>query len=421
MLRITFTILAIVASTITLSINSIGSNEWWQYTPMATLILISLILWIAVPTSKRNRKPKNSDSELQALNEEESLADLGILDIRPVDSDKSSTDLEESSSSQKTQDATTDTDVPRVVQLSLLTETPQPNLRDAPLPYVPNNPLDKHILTPVLQGFRAVLDAHSVGVVRPISDDYEYEVCGTAGFDWIRARGESFVLKYDLLEESETAAIHSVGSKGLQSNHLTYSRKPASVTYIGITSIGQTDKLLLLDTINKNGLSHPRAKELLKNFGQTLALLLYRENPNRPRHEIIYEEMMTARTENKDLVFALVVPQRSETLVKMYGDFLDDIEKTFSDCLLRADPKSRVIKFGELLYGVFQNCQKDTLEVWNHTVQSEIANQGGLLTGGAFIGAVVMTNEHQTADHLRDDAKRALIKAYEGPAETVII
>lgn len=420
MLRITFTILAIVASTITLfTVNSVGINEWWKYTPMAGLILISLILWIAIPSSKRNRKPKTSDSEAQALNEEESLADLGILDIRPVDSDKSSPDSEELPSDQKTQDAAAD--APGVVQLSLLTETPQPNPGDTPTPYVPSNPLDKHILVPILQGFRAVLDAHAVGIIRPISDDYKYEVCGTAGFDWIRSRGESFVLKYDLLGESETTAIHPVGSQGLQSNHLTYSRKPASITYIGVASIGETDKLLLVDTINKNGLSHPRAKELLENLGQTLALLLYREDPNRPRHEIIYEEMMTARADDQDLVFALVVPQRSETLAKMYGDFLDDIEKTFSDCLLRVDPNSRVIKFGELLYGVFKNCQKDALADWHHKVQSEIANQGGLLTGGAFIGAVAMTNEHQTADHLRDDAKRALIKAYEGPAETVII
>lgn len=420
MLRITFTILAIVAATITLSVNSIGTNEWWKYIPMAGLILISLILWITIPSSKRNRKPKTSDSEVQALNEEESLADLGILDIRPVDSDKSSADLEELSSDQKSQDAAADP--PGVVQLSLLTETPPSGPEDIPTPYdVPSNPLDKHILVPILQGFRAVLDAHAVGIIRPISDDYEYEVCGTAGFDWIRSRGESFVLKYDLLEESETAAIHPVGSQGLQSNHLTYSRKPASITYIGIASIGQTDKLLLVDTITKNGLSHPRATELLKNLGQTLALLLYREDPSRPRHEIVYEEMMTARAEDKDLVFALVVPQRSETLAKMYGDFLEDIEKTFSDCLLRVDPKSRVIKFGELLYGVFKNCEKDALADWHHKVQSEIANQGGLLTGGAFIGAVAMTDEHQTADHLRDDAKRALIKAYEGPAETVII
>lgn len=419
MLRITFTILAIVAATITLSVNSIGTNEWWKYIPMAGLILISLILWIAIPSSKRNRKPKTSDSEVQALNEEESLADLGILDIRPIDLNKSSADLEELSSDQKTQDAVADT--PGVVQLSLLTETLQSDSGDIPTPYVPTNPLDKHILVPILQGFRAVLDAHAVGIIRPISDDYEYEVCGTAGFDWIRSRGESFVLKYDLLEESETAAIHPVGSQGLQSNHLTYSRKPASITYIGVASIGETNKLLLVDTITKNGLSHPRAEELLETLGQTLALLLYREDPNRPRHEIIYEEMMTARAEDKNLVFALVVPQRSETLTKMYRDFLEDIEKTFSDCLLRVDPKSRVIKFGELLYGVFKNCHKDALADWHHKIQSEIANQGGLLTGGAFIGAVAMTNEHQTADHLRDDAKRALIKAYEGPAETVII
>ncbi len=418
MLRITFTILAIVASAVTLMTNSVGMNEWWKYIPMAGLILISLILWISVPSSGRRPKPKTSDSELQDLNKEESLADLGILDIRPVSSDNPPADTKESLPAQRTPGATADPSEP--VQLSLIAETSPPDTGDTHIFPESSDPLDKHTLIPVLQGFRAALDAHAVGIIHAVSKDSKYEVCGTAGFDWIRSRGESFVLKYDLLAESETTAIHPVGSKGLQSNHLTYSRKPASITAIGVTRIGLTGKLLLVDTIHKNGLFHPRAKELLENFGQTLSLLFYRDDPNRPRYEIIYEEMMTARSEKKDLALALVIPQRSEPLTRMYADLLDDIEKTFSECLMRADPDSRVVKFGELLFGVFKDCSQDGLEVWQQTVQNEIARQGGLLTGGAFIGAVVMADKHQTADHLRDDAKRALVKAYQGPADMVV-
>ncbi len=413
MLRITFTTLAIVASAVTLTVNSTEISEWWKYIPMAGLILISLILWITIPSSNRNRKPKTSDIE---LNKEESLEDFGIVDIRPVDPDKTYADPPDLG------EGMDDAPTPKGIQLSLLSETgQQPDSKDIFTPYVLTNPLEKQIIVPILQGFRVVLDAHAMGIIQPMSNDHEYEVCGTAGFDWIRSRGESFVLKYDLLQKSETSAIHNVGPQDLQSNHLTYSRKPASITSIGIARIGETNKLLLVDTVAQNGLYHPRAKQLLENFGDTLALLLYREDPNRPRREIIYEEMVTANTEEKELVFALIVPQKSDILTKMYRDLLDDIEKNFSDCLLRVDPDCRVIKFGELLYGIFKNCTKNELEPWHQAVQSEIANQGGLLTGGVYIGAVAMTKDHQTADHLRDDAKRALLQAYEGPDETVVI
>ena len=78
-------------------------------------------------------------------------------------------------------------------------------------------------------------------------------------------------------------------------------------------------------------------------------------------------------------------------------------------------------KFGELTYGVFVDGRKKQLEAWHEDIQSAIKNQGGLLTGGIYVGIARMTGEHKSPDDLRDEATRALIKAHEGPAETVII
>ena len=59
MLRVTFIILAIVASAVTLLI---GVNEWWEYTPMAGLILITIILLIYVPMSERTERKDEQNS-----------------------------------------------------------------------------------------------------------------------------------------------------------------------------------------------------------------------------------------------------------------------------------------------------------------------------------------------------------------------
>ncbi|MCY4159119.1 MAG: hypothetical protein OXF08_02090 [Bacteroidetes bacterium] len=421
MLRILFSILAIVAAAITLTIETTLTTEWWKYIPMGGLIIISLILWISGISTKSGSKRKKSAQLPNKPVEEETLEDFGILDIRPQSTNEDEENEELPPDHKHLNQADTQ---PESLQLSLVTESSplDPKLSPAPSKY--RDPLDKHILLPILNGFLTALNAHAIGILQPSTNKYEYLILGTAGQDWIRSRGESFVLKYNLLEESATSSIHHIGSEGLQSSHLTYSRKPASITALGIASIGNTGNYLFVDTIEKNGLSHPRAKELLDTFGQTFSLLLYKVDPNRPRHEIISDEMEAARLEKRGLALALVAPKRIEKLLNVYGDSIGDIEQRTADCLTRAAPESRVIKFGDLVYGVFTDSNKDALEIWHKSVMHEIEQNVGLLTGGVFIGVAVMTEEHRTSEGFRDDARRALVKAFQSKSSdehTVII
>ncbi|MCY4672623.1 MAG: hypothetical protein OXD43_02460 [Bacteroidetes bacterium] len=403
MLRVTFIILAIAATAVTLLIEA---TQWWRYIPMAGLILIAIILLIYIPVSERaDRKGKKDSSERPP--ERPSLEEDGIVDIRPIttkyDEIPPETDPVET-------DATPDLffNTPRV-------ETPTPQTKKKV-----RNPLEKHILVPVLRGMQAALDAHAVGLIQR-TDEYNYRVWGTVGLDWKSLRGESFTLRHNLLQESEPAAIHAVGENGVPTSRLQYSRTPANITNLGIAAVGQTSYLLLADAADESGLSHPRAKELLEVFGKTLSLMLYKEDPNRPRREIIAEEMARARQQGTQLALAITVPQKADILTKSYGDVLSKTEKLFSECLQHAAPDSRVIKFGEITYGIFIDGQKEQLETWHKDIQIAIKNQGGLLTGGLYVGIARMTKKHKDPDDLRDEATRALVKAYEGPARTVIV
>ncbi len=417
MLRILFSILIISATALTFILGGdFGITDWKRYAPSAGFILIIIILWIITELSNSDRKKSNSKP--QSVYKTQSLEELGIIKINPVSSSTSIDDVDEDSDKHKTE--TPKSDAPVSVQLSLLQESDLKESLSTSTFERYHDPLNKNFLIPILQGFRTALNAHAVGIIRELGN-YEYKVIGTVGQDWIRSHGDVFVLKYDLLGDSQSTAIHLVEPNGLQSNHLTYSRTPASITALGISAIGKTGNYLLVDTTDEGGLSHPRAEELLEIFGNTYKLLLYKEDPNRPRHEIISEEMNTAREKKCDLALALVVPQRADLLIKTYGDFLDEIEADLEGCLTRATNEGRVIKFGEILYGVFTDGNKKSLEVWHKDLQNEIKSHGGLLTGGVFIGIVIMKKEHTTADELRNDAKRALVEAYKGTNETVII
>jgi len=416
MLRIIYSIVIILTTALTFILGGdIGIADWQKYTPPAGVVLLVIVLWIITSASSSDRKNPTLNPPSQSL--KEPPEDVGILEIKPISSTPPTVDLTKDLFTYKDEPTTIDT--PTSIQLSLLTES---ELQD-PLStnsFVKYDPLNKNILIPILQGFRIALNAHAVGIIQDMGN-YEYKVLGTVGQDWIRSRGDVFVLKYDLLDESQLTEICLVGSDGLQSNHLTYSRKPASITAIGITAIGNTGNYLLVDTIDEGGLTHPRAKELLEIFGHTYQLLLYKDDPDRPRHEIILEEMNTAREKNKELAFALVVPQRAELLIKTYGDFIDEIEGGLEDCLTRATKEGRVIKFGEIIFGVFTNGNKKSLELWHQDLQNEIKSHGGLLTGGVFIGIAIMKKEHSTSDDLRNEARHALMEAYQGTTETVII
>jgi len=420
MLRIFFSIMALVAAAITLlALGPLELIDWWKFIPAGGLVLISLTLWIATYASHFKRKKPQPVSQVGIP--KQSLEDLGILEIRPrssADSDDSS--LDESIHGQSHSAPPTPMES---VQLSFLAD--QESDSSATDPHVAQlnaiDPLDKKVFIPVLQGFRAAMNAHAVGIIRSM-EDYQFKILANIGQDWIRSRGEIFVIKYDhLLKDSEKAAIHIVGSNDFQSNHLTYSRKPASITAIAISAIGKTGNYLLFDTFAKEGFSHPRVIELLTTFGEAYSLLLYRDDPYRPRHEIIAEEMLSARMQKRELAFALVAPQKAEELSKTYKDFIGEIEQRLSECLDTVTNNGRVVQFGELLFGVFTDGRREYLEGWHKTLQSEISSHGGLLSGGVFIGIVVMTQSHPTSRELREEARRALLEAYSGPVSTVIV
>ena len=413
MLRIFFSVLTLVASAVTFTIET---TELWKYIPMGCLIVITLILWISEYSESRASKRKITASEIKDSQKNESLADFGILEIRPKTSDSPN-----SGPASPNGGINKAVEQPKPVQLSILTETYPVEADPLRTSFKTHDPLDKKTLPPILRGILKALDAHAVGIIRAVSDDDEYKVIGTVGHDWLRLRGETFKLKHNLLQDSETTAIYLVGENELQSNHLNYSRTPGMITGFGVTLIGKTGNLLVVDSVSEGGITHPRAFELLEIFGQTFALLLYKEDPDRPRLEIVSDEMIQARAKKQELAFALIAPQRAEELTQTYGDFLEEIEKPLSDCLNRASSESRVIKFGELLYGVFTDGDKEPLERWHQSIQEEITTQGGLLTGGVFIGVAVMNTDHQTPDDLRNDAKRALVEAYNGPVDTVIV
>jgi hypothetical protein len=135
--------------------------------------------------------------------------------------------------------------------------------------------------------------------------------------------------------------------------------------------------------------------------------------PVRPRSAILAEEMEAARTEERPLAFALVVPQNVEALAAGSAEAVAEAETQLFGRLYRVDGTARVERFGELLAGVFCYAGPAFVEAW----AGRVAASGDPI----HVGVAMLRARHADAEALRADAAAALREAYERGEVCVIL
>jgi len=414
------TILAVLAAAVTLVYNP-GPEQWHWYLPAAALVLTVVVAWTYGGFRRKQPRPKSlvaKDSQEEEIDEEFE----GIVSIRPVAAisadqeadDGSQPNAEKYASEEGTADPEADTNDRHGAYAD---PTAESKTRFSSLP----NPEDSRALNGILEGFRAAIGGHAVGALRQLTEDgQEFTILGTAGLDWAKARGDRFHCQVPLLSSSQRMIVRSVNATDLPARYLTYSFNAGMIKRVAITRIGATSIVLLIDTVDEYGLMHPKTADLIDLFAQTLNLLFYREDPLRPRHEIISEEIARARVQGQELALALVMLNNAESVSKLGRGLIRQVEGSMVASLKRSAMSHRVEKFGELLFGVFTDGRRASLEVWHAQVRAAIAEDNVNLDGGVTIGIAVLNERHTDAIALREDARKALVEAYSRGGRTVI-
>ena len=414
MLRIMMTILAVLAITVTVlyydgqafPFPPASTVQWLYFLPAAGVVFITIVLWIA---HSRSRKPSHAESPGIVHGPEKSPGDGddGIISIRPV-----IPEMSEDSTHATTPEAEEEHRADESARPASENETRFSSLPD---------PKDSRVLNVILEGFRASVGAHAVGALRQLSDDgQEFRVLGTAGLDWSMSRGDRFKCPVPLLSKSQNLVVRSVNATDLPARHLDYSFNAGVIKRVAVCRIGATSVVLLIDTVEEFGLMHPRTEDLIALFAQTLNLLFYREDPLRPRHEIIAEEIARARARGQELALALVLLNKAESVSKLGDGLIRQVERSMKSCLKRSSRSHRVEKFGELMYGVFTDGRRPSLEAWHQEVRAAVAEDSVNLEGGVTIGIAVLGEKHTDAIALREDARKALVEGYKRGGRTVI-
>lgn len=432
MIRILFTAVAVVAAGLALVL-----DRTELYGVAAALLAIVLVMWATATRrrfveSKKPVRPKRSAVSRQA---EPELEALGILGIRPKISESESAgekaELVEAAGAFPLDAASESGASPRDKDAAL-----RPGMREfvvrrageeAAKPPSPLPPPNEDVLANFVETVRAAVAAHAACLLHQSKDTNDCTVVAIAGENRALQAGKSYRSVAPLVTPPygwKPVTVRQVGNDDLSPRCLGYSATPGSLREVAIAPVNARGYVLLVDTLQEGGLSHPRVRSLLEQFTQALGALLVDGDPvkprPRPRREIIKEEMTQARVREQDLALAIVVLNRVEHVASLGEAVILEAEEKLRMLLREVSSASRVVRFGELMFGVFLNGAMEELEAWDHSVHTALSAEKGLLEGGASVGIARLTEKHQSPNDFREDAVRALRAAYRSGKYTIV-
>ena len=379
----------------------------------AGALILAVALWWIVPAVRRRRNYAKMSAATEAA--EEDLESVGILSITAEEPAQPDRQFEPSAAGPPPLEAAHAGSLTDIDEEDGSEQAPMNSSGDAygTLP----DPYNIDVLAPVLEGFRALLAAHAVCVLR--QDSGHCHIIGTAGPNFAKQPGESFAYDEPLMTSPRKFAIRVVRGD-LPARSLGYSRAPGSVLRVAVAPVGATPLILLADTMRENGLSHSRHRDLFEQCAHLLGAVFYKDDPTRPRHKIIAEEMDQARACSQPLALGLVLLRNAEHVSRLGDSVIAQAEDQLRERLQAASASSRVVKFGEIMFGVFTDGHRSKVEEWGKRAHASVAEADGLLSGGIVIGVAIMSDQHATAHDLREEAKAALVAAYQNSVGAVI-
>lgn len=462
-MRFLFTALAIVSVVLAFALNT-----WMLGVLAAVLVGIALALHIS-QMRKQHRQSKRSYLSSEA----EDLRSVGILDIRPVEvvpaeavaqSDAAAGEVLHEEAPQLLDETSEvlpaavveEAAAPEAVEATSATvdaeetwdvpsgdgEVRMPDALSAldyPHDIIPTASEQTSLFDTTLQALHAAIGAHTVCLLR--QDDFMYDyvveaIAGPAG--QTLSAGQQFSVKGPLLTprhmRTPVTIMNVEGEHGLTAERLGYyTATPTDVHQVAVAPVEQPDELkaylLLADVTADATLDVLRKTELLKQFAQLFKLYLdesgakrkvHITDVDRPRREIIADEMRAARSEGHPLALALVYLNSAEELAGFGDDVVERAEREMESVLNEVTDYGRVDRFGVLTYGVLYRGDVADVEAWSERVEQAFAIEDSYLSGGVTVGAAVLCEEHDGPDDLREDAKYAMQEAYQRGAFTIV-
>ena len=408
----------------------------WLYTAAGVAAVIGLVV-LGLAAWERYQSDQSAPSSPKPP-EEPSLSDLGITDIRPKSSAEKASNADEEIASPATDEpadasvsepgpTTAEARSSRIDEEEHPTRTSKRKADDTELySFVSEKPLNypvDHLLEDYLRSLRASIRAHSVCVlgldVYADSCSVEAAVSKSPHIDREnRISLEEHFLKNVSPEEPVTILIAEGEAPTI--DELGYYDGPVEVDQVAVAPLEVSDDMvgyLLADRTPREAPIQTVYYTLLANFARLLGTILYAKMEDRPRREIISEEIERSRENNRSLALALIHPNNADEVLRKGPESVAQTEYRLRQTLEETTPDGRVERFGELIYGVFYYDVDGSIDSWAQRVQSAFLENREAVN----IGIALYSDRHETPDDLRSDAAEALRVAYEAGQNECII
>lgn len=413
---------------------------------------------------------------------DDSLEDLGIMNVRPRDGEETDADpdrpptgpaAEAPDDAAASADAAGDGSPPSATREEGPSEDwPENTFSEAERAPTaddatgPAHTDGRPVLGPFLASLRAALGATSVCLLvqEEVALEYRIEALASAEAD-VQYSG-AFETTEPLLSASmsrQPVTVHSIDPA--RRSDLGYYATAPEITQVALAPVDRPDSaatvFLMADATAAVDLGTGPARRLLKRYAALLPALLDAEpsavgagappddgaatdqlqsfvdagheaaraaadradgeaaDSPRPRREIIAEEMRAADAADAALALVLVHLNRAESIARRGEEAVASAEQHLQSRLDDLAPGPRVERFGELTYGLFVRSGVDAVEEWAAELQEVMDRETGALEGGVSVGVAVRHDGHD-AEALRADATDALLEAYETGTCTII-
>lgn len=466
MLRYLLVLLAVLAAVL-----AVLFDRLWLYVGAGVLLVSSLGLLVEQFWKSYRKDEEEERPTPDATETDESLEDLGIVDIRPEEGREgtpSPRDREGGEEERETRTAPSETGSSGTNPATTPPSSATQSTSNATSEAAGVDSSDRSVVTgeapvlgPYLESLREALGAQTVCLLIQDEVALTYRIEALASVHPHVQDSGTFNTQTPLLTASMSR--QSVGVRRLTEDEvavedLGYYTSPPKVDHLAVAPVPRPDEptttFLLADATAQADLGRSRARTLLERFAELADLLLETdasgpdpaahtptdghaepgadatsdrdadasedEASPRPRREIIAEEMEAAEAASDDLSLVLVHLNRAESIARRGEEAVTSAERLFRARLEQFTPDHRVERFGELTYGIFFRGGADAVEPWAADLETTMAQEEGELEGGVSVGVAVWDAAREDPEALRADATEALREAYKTGACTIV-
>lgn len=279
------------------------------------------------------------------------------------------------------------------------------------------------VVQPHLEALRASIHAHTVCLIGLRGDSEGYRIEAYISESAHAAEGGVIDSDDHFLQSvapDEPVTILVAEGDGPSFEELGYYTDEVPVGQVAVSPV-RTDRgvvaYLLADRPEEGPTVPASHYRLLAQSAELLGRMLDARAEERPRREIIAEEIERARSNGRPLALALVHPTDSEAISDRGPEVIRAAENHLEDLLVEVTDRGRVERFGELIYGVFYYDREETVDDWAEIVQEAFSEA----EWGANMGVAIFSDRHDGPEDLRSDATEALRVAYEAGENECII